>query len=305
MIRKRELSLFQRIDNHFGTLSILPALIGLAFVLVYPVIVSFLWSFTDMSFMRPTSHVIGLKNYIDLFSQPEIWISLRNGLVYTFCTICLQILWGVGLAILIDRMMGDFTGKFCRLIFMIPWTFPTIVTVFIWSWLYNDQGLISQILYSLGFIEMPMSFLATKSTACLTVVYLHAWAGTPLMMMSTLSGLQSIPQDQYDVALIEGTNSFQTFRYIILPNVRRILEVIIVLRCVWIFNNFNLIWLLTGGGPGLSTQNLPIMAYNYAWQSYEAGRASAVSVFMLIILFGIFLLYQFINKKLIGGDDAF
>ena len=305
MFQKRNVSFFSRIDNHFGTLSILPALIGLAFVLVYPVVVSIFWSFTDMSFMRGTTNIIGLKNYIDLFSQPEIWISLRNGLVYTFCTICLQIVWGVGLAILIDRGMGSLAGKLSRLVFMIPWTFPVIVSVFTWSWLYNDQGLISQTLYRLGIIDMPMSFLATKSTAFLAVVFVHAWSGTPLMMMSTLSGLQSIPQDQYDVALLEGTSPWQTFRYIILPNVKRILEVIIVLRCVWIFNNFNLIWLLTGGGPGMSTQNLPIMAYNYAWQSYEAGKASAVSVFMLVILFCIFLLYQFINRRIKGGEDAF
>ena len=298
-------TLFNRLDNHFGTLSILPALIGLAIVLVYPVIVSIFWSFTNKSFIRNTTDFIGIKNYITLFSQPDIWVSIRNGLFYTFCTICLQILWGVGLAILIDRMMGSMTGRVFRLVYMIPWTFPTIVSVFIWSWLYNDQGLISQLLYKYGIIAEPMSFLATASTAFFSVVFVHAWSGTPLMMMSTLSGLQSIPQDQYDVAMLEGTNAFQTFRYIILPNVKRILEVIIVLRCVWIFNNFNLIYLLTGGGPGISTQNLPIMAYNYAWSSFESGMASAVSVVMLIILFAIFLLYQFINKRLQGGDNAF
>ena len=302
---KDKRTLLNRLDNHFGTLSILPALIGLAIVLVYPVIVSICWSFTNKSFIRNSTDFIGFANYVTLFSQPDVWVSIRNGLLYTFCTICLQIIWGVGLAILIDRAMSSIAGRVFRLIFMIPWTFPTIVSVFAWSWLYNDQGLISQLLFKWGVFPSPMSFLASASTAFFSVVFVHAWSGTPLMMMSTLSGLQSIPQDQYDVALLEGANALQTFRYIILPNVKRILEVIIVLRCVWIFNNFNLIWLLTGGGPGISTQNLPIMAYNYAWSSFESGMASAVSVVMLIILFFIFLLYQFINRKIQGGDNAF
>jgi len=293
------------IDNRFGTLSILPALIGLAIVLVYPVIVSLGWSFTNKSFMRNNVSFVGLKNYIELLSQPDVWISIRNGLLYTTMTICLQIIWGVGLAILLDRFMKGACGRIMRLFYMVPWTFPVIVSVFVWSWLYNDSGLISSKLYEWGLIASPMSFIATKATAFPAVVFVHAWSGTPLMMMSTLSGLQSIPQDQYEVGMLEGTNAFQNFRYIILPNVKRILQVIIVLRCVWIFNNFNLIFLLTGGGPGTSTQNLPIMAYKYAWLSYEVGKSTSVSVIMLIILFCIFLMYQFVNKKIAGGDDAF
>jgi multiple sugar transport system permease protein len=293
------------VDRHFGTLSMVPALIGLAGVLVYPVIVGVYWSFTNMSILRNTSAFIGLRNYLDLAKTAELWVSMRNGVVYTFCTICLQIVWGVGLALLLDRGLSTGVSRIFRLVFMIPWTFPVIVTVLVWSWLYSDQGIISSILFKLGIFSEPMSFLASRASAMPAIIFVHSWTGVPLMMMSTLAGLQTIPQDQYDVALIEGASPVQVFRYVIFPNVSRILQVIVVLRCVWIFNNFNLIFLLTGGGPGMATQNLPIIAYRYGWQTYEMGKSSAVSVIMLILLAFMFAAYQLVNRKVKGGDDAF
>lgn len=293
------------LDNKFGTLAMLPALIGLAFVLVYPVTVSIMWSFTNKSIMRQTTDIVWFENFIYLLGNRELWISMRNGLVYTTCTIILQILWGSGSALLLDRFLSPYVTKPFRLLYMIPWTFPVIVSVLVWGWLYNDSGLFSTVLFNKGIIPEPMSFLASKHTALLSVVFVHAWSGAPLIMMSTLAGLQSIPQDQYDVALIEGTNSWQTLRYIIIPNIKRILQVIVVLRCVWIFNNFNMIFLLTGGGPGSATQNLPIMAYKYAWNSMEMGKSSAVSVIMLLFLILMFTVYQWVNSKAKGENNAF
>jgi multiple sugar transport system permease protein len=293
------------LDRHFGTLAMIPAVVGLAVVLVYPVVVSLYWSLTNKSIIRNTMNFIGIQNFILLFKDRELWISMRNGLVYTASTICLQIIWGVGSALLLDRFFTEKVSKGLRLIFMIPWTFPVIVTVLVWSWLLNDAGILSSALFSLGLIKEPMSCLASKMTAMPAVVFIHSWSGAPLMMMSTLAGLQTIPQDEYDVALIEGASPLQTFWYVILPNVSRILQVIIVLRCVWIFNNFNLIFLLTGGGPGSATQNLPIIAYRYAWNSMEMGKSSAVSVIMLMLLTIMFCIYQLVNKKSQGGNDAF
>jgi multiple sugar transport system permease protein len=291
------------LDKHFGALAMIPSMIGLAAVLVYPVIVSLYWSFTNKSILRRTTDFIGLENFITLFQDPELWLSMRNGLVYTACTICLQIVWGVGAALLLDRFLPAKITKLFRLVFMIPWTFPVIVTVLVWSWLFNDSGLLSLILFHFGLIKEPMSFLASKFTAMPAVVFVHSWSGAPLMMMSTLAGLQTIPQDEYDVALIEGASPLQTFRYVIIPNISRILQVIIVLRCVWIFNNFNLIFLLTGGGPGSATQNLPIIAYRYAWNSMQMGKSSAVSVIMLMLLTVMFCIYQLVSKKAQGGED--
>ncbi len=292
-------------DRHFGTIALIPALLGLLFVLIYPVIVSVLWSFTNKSIMRKSVDIVWVKNYIDLFKNRELWISMKNGLLYTACTITLQVFWGAGAALLLDRFIRPSISKVLRLLYMIPWTFPVIVTVLVWGWLYNDSGIISTVMFNQGLIDSPMSFLASKATALAAVIFVHSWAGAPLIMMSTLAGLQSIPQDQYDVALIEGANGFQKLRYIILPNVRRILQVIVVLRCVWIFNNFNMIFLLTGGGPGSATQNLPIMAYKYAWNSMEMGKSSAVSVIMLMLLTLMFFFYQWVNNKVKGGEDAF
>jgi multiple sugar transport system permease protein len=302
---KRKQSIAALLDSHFGTLSMIPAIVGLAGVLVYPAIVSIYWSFTNKSILKNTTDFIGLKNFIFLVENGELWVSLRNGLVYTTATICLQIIWGVGLALMLDRFLKEKVSKVFRLFFMIPWTFPVIVTVLVWSWLYNDSGIFSTILFRLHVIKEPMSFLASKLTAMPAIIFVHSWTGVPLMMMSTLAGLQTIPQDEYDVARLEGASSLQTFKYVIIPNISRIMQVIIVLRCVWIFNNFNLIFLLTGGGPGTSTQNLPIIAYRYAWNTMEMGKSSAVSVVMLIFLVIMFAIYQMIARRVKGGEDAF
>jgi multiple sugar transport system permease protein len=305
MNKTKKASFLVLLDNWFGTLSMIPAIVGLAGVLVYPAIVSIYWSFTNKSILKPVTQFIGLDNFIFLFTKGELWISLRNGLVYTTATIVLQIAWGVGLALLLDRFLKESISRIFRLLFMIPWTFPVIVTVLVWGWLYNDLGIFSALLFRLHIIKEPMSFLASKTTAMPAIIFVHSWTGVPLMMMSTLSGLQTIPQDEYDVARIEGASALQTFRYVILPNISRIMQVIIVLRCVWIFNNFNLIFLLTGGGPGTSTQNLPIIAYRYAWNTMEMGKSSAVSVIMLIFLVIMFAIYQLIARKMKGSEDAF
>jgi multiple sugar transport system permease protein len=290
-------------DRHFGVIALMPALIALAFVLVYPVVVSIGWSFTNMYIPRDRFSFVGLTNYFELLRDGEVFVSLCNGLIYTFCTICLQILLGTGAALLLDRFLPRGIEQVFRLLYMIPWTFPVIVTVLVWGWLFQDSGIISQLLFNLGLIKEPMSFLAAKATAMPSIVFVHSWTGFPLMMMSTLAGLQSIPKDQYEVAALEGAKAVHVFWYVIIPNIKRILQVIIVLRCVWIFNNFNLIFLLTGGGPGRSTQNLPIMAYKYGWESMQVGKSSAVSVVMLIILFLAFLLYARISNKS-QKDDA-
>jgi len=130
-------------DRNFGTFAIVPALIGLAFVLVYPVTVSVIWSFTNKSIMRKSTDFIWLENYRFLLSNKELWISMRNGLVYTTLTICLQILWGSGAALLLDRFLKQSISKPFRLLFMIPWTFPVIVSVLVFGWLYDGWGLLS------------------------------------------------------------------------------------------------------------------------------------------------------------------
>jgi multiple sugar transport system permease protein len=293
------------LDRKFGVIALLPAFLALAFVLIYPVVVSIGWSFTDFYLMQGSPHFVGLKNYIRLLhgSDNGLFVALRNGLVYTASTICLQILWGFVTALLLDLFLTRSVGKVFRLLFMIPWTFPVIVTSLTFGWILQDTGIISQTLFKMHLLKTPIAFLALKSSAMPSVISIHSWTGFPLMMMTILAGLQSIPNDQYEVAKLEGANLAHVLRYVIIPNVRRILQVIIVLRCVWIFNNFDLIFLLTGGGPGNSTLNLPILAYQYGWQSTQVGMSSAVSVFMLVIIFAAFLLYNWISSRFRSGED--
>jgi multiple sugar transport system permease protein len=286
------------IDRHFGIIALMPAVVGLCFVLIYPVITSINWSFTNRFLIRPTWRYIGLENFQRLLREPEVFVSLRNGVVYTASTVILQLIFAMIIALLLHRGLKG--QNLFRLLLMIPWTFPVIVTVMVWGWLLHDShGFINHFLMQIGLIDLPIPFLASSSSALASVIAVHAWSGIPLMMTSILAGFQSIPNDFFEVARIEGAKGYQTFWYVMLPMVKPILRVIITLRCIWIFNNFNLIFLLTGGGPGTATQNLPILAYKYGWDSMLVGRSSAVSVIILLFLaiaFGIYV-FLFGSKK--------
>lgn len=302
--RSGAFSLPNFIDKHYGVIALVPAMIGLLFVLVYPVAVSLAWSFTNTSIIRDRFDFVGISNFIALLQDEEVYISMRNGIVYTVSTICLQIFWGFSAALLLDRVMTSRGQRYFQLLFMIPWTFPVIVTVLTFSWIFQDSGIISAWLQRVGLLKESMAFLASKATAMPVIIFIHSWSGFPLLMMSTLAGLQSIPTEYYEVARLEGANSFHIFRHVILPNIKKILQVIVILRFVWIFNNFNLIFLLTGGGPGRSTQNLPIMAYKYGWEAMQVGKSSAVSMLMLAILVVIFIVFNWVSNRVQEDENV-
>lgn len=291
-------------DRYFGILALMPALIMLGFIVVYPAVTSITWSFTNRFLIRDTWKFIGLDNFMHLLTDDEVYVALWNGVRFTVMTLIFQLIVGMVTALLLNRISK---GKnLFRLLLMVPWTFPVIVTVMVWSWILQDSGILSQSLFHMGLIKTPVAFLAQKITAMKSIIGIHTWDGYPLMMMSILAGLQSIPKEYYEVAQIEGAKGFQTFWRITLPSLKPILQVILVLRCAWTFNNFNLIFLLTGGGPGVSTENLPIIAYKYGWSSNLVGRSSAVSVIMLLFLTVAFFAYiKLFNSKGKGEGNVF
>lgn len=276
--------------NYAGVLFILPALIVVLLLLVYPILSSFQYSFTNKHLIRPSYEYIGFDNYVKVLKNPEFYTSLFTSLKWTVLSIASQVVVGFMTALALNRIPKG-KGMY-RTLLIIPWAFPAIVIAFSWKWILNDiYGFLSHFLMSLNLIDQPIMFLSDPQLVFWTALGINLWFGAPLMMVNILSALQTIPQDQYEAAHVDGASPFQSFWYITLRHVRGVIGLLVVLRTIWVFNNFELIYLLTGGGPGTSTQTLPIYAYRMGWGLKQIGTASAITVILLFILLAVCFLY--------------
>jgi multiple sugar transport system permease protein len=269
-----------------------PAAFCLAVVLVYPVLANVAYSFTNKSFLFTDTSFIGLKNYVDILGDEVFgfWAALRISVIWTLGTVALQFVVGMAAALLLNQ---DVPGqRVFRVLLLVPWAFPVIVYAMIWRWMLNDQGgVIVWLAVALGLMPQPTFLLGDPALALPTVVAVAVWYGYPFMAASLLAGMQSIGEEYYEVAKIEGASTWQQFTHVTLPFLRPVIVIVLVLRTIFLFNGFELIFLLTGGGPNGATLTLPLLAYNLGWQQFLPGKAAAVSVLMLIVLSGAAFVY--------------
>lgn len=270
-------------DRHMEPIFIAPAMVVTIVLLAWPICMSICYSFTNKSLLGKPVEFVGLSNYVSVLQNSEFYISLWNTVVYTVLSLSLQLLFGFIVALALNRITR-FKGLF-RTLCLIPWAFPMIIVSFTWSYLLNDIcGIVNGKLLAWGIVSQPIQFLADPKLAMITVSLINVWFGVPLFAINILASLQTIPKELYEAAEMDGATVWQRFRFITLPFVRVVVGLLIILRTIWIFNSFDLIFLLTGGGPGVSTQTMPIFAYRMGWTLYSLGRSSAVTILLLIIL---------------------
>ena len=270
-------------DRHMEPIFIAPAMVVTIVLLAWPICMSIYYSFTNKSLLGKPVEFVGLSNYVSVLQNSEFYISLWNTVVYTVLSLSLQLLFGFIVALALNRITR-FKGLF-RTLCLIPWAFPMIIVSFTWSYLLNDiYGIVNGKLLAWGIVSQPIQFLADPKLAMITVSLINVWFGVPLFAINILASLQTIPKELYEAAEMDGATVWQRFRFITLPFVRVVVGLLIILRTIWIFNSFDLIFLLTGGGPGVSTQTMPIFAYRMGWTLYGLGRSSAVTILLLIIL---------------------
>lgn len=271
-------------------LFVLPLVLVFVLLLAYPIGSSVWYSFTNKNLIRPTYRFVGLANYLAVLRKPEVLSAFVTSVKWTVCSLSLQLLVGFTAALALDRV-PRFKGFF-RTVLIIPWAFPSIVIAFSWKWILNDvYGFLPNMLVRLGLAKTPPLFLADPSLVFWTVVAVNVWFGAPLFMVNVLSALQTIPREQYEAAQIDGASALQSFRHITLRHIRGVVGLLLVLRTIWVFNNFEMIYLLTGGGPSDFTTTLPILAYRMGWGLKQLGMASAVTVLLLIFLLAVSAFY--------------
>ncbi len=275
---------------------VLPAIIIVCSLLVYPIFSSLYFSLTSKHLIKANYSRVGLKNYAAVLTDPNFYNAFLNSIKWTFFSLTGQILVGFTAALALHRVK-HFKGVF-KTVLIIPWAFPSIVIALSWKWILNGvYGYIPNMLMKLGITSELPQFLSDGAMVFPTLVFINIWFGAPMIMVNVLSALQTIPADQYEAAQIDGAKRWQSFRHITVPHIKVVVGLLVVLRTIWVFNNFDIIYLITGGGPANATTTVPIYAYNMGWGSKLLGRSSAVTVILLIFLLAVSLLYfKVINK---------
>ena len=275
---------------------ILPALLVVVLLMLYPVLSSVFYSFTNKNLIKPNYRFVGFDNYTRILGDSDFWHSFLNNIRWTFFSLLGQVFVGFTAALALNRIRRG-AGLY-RTLLIIPWAFPSIVLAFAWKWILNGvYGFLPNILVKWGICATPPEFLSGAQLVFPTLVLVNVWFGAPLIMVNVLSALQTVPRDQYEAAQIDGANAWQSFLRITVPHIRTVVGLLVVLRTIWIFNSFDIIYLITGGGPAGLTETVPIYAYNLGWGQRQLGRSSAVTVLLLIFLLLICALYfKLLNK---------
>lgn len=259
---------------------LLPSLLLVLLINLYPFISGFIYSLSDGSLIKQGTFV-GIANYWKLLSMADFAHSLYFSAKFAFFSVIGSYAIGLGLAVLLNK---DVPGRgFFRVALLVPWIVPSIVSIISWRWMLGAQeGLVNSFLVWLGF--KPVLFLANEKWAVFTVCLIKVWRSFPFMMISCLAGLQSIDQSLYESAAMDGAGRWKSFVHITLPQLKSISIVCWILMTIWSFNDFDTIWLLTQGGPANATENLIILAYKYTFTKNDVGVGSAMAIIALIIL---------------------
>ena len=276
-----------------------PVLLYIACVLLVPCIWGVVISFTDKKIGMP-AHFNGIENYISLLLDKTFWSSLGVTLVFTCASVVMKVIFGTILALLLNSKIK--CRAFFRSALVIPWTLSILIATLTWKWLLSDiGGAFSYILNKLGLVRKGFSFFTTSGRAMFAVVMVNVWKGTPFIATSVLAGLQTISPEMYEAAEIDGAKAWKKFWYITLPLVRSTLLLATVMTTIWTINNFEGVWLLTGGGPAGSTQVLSIFTYLTAMSNNDIGRSMAISVLSMPFL--IMLINTVAKRTFAEGDN--
>jgi multiple sugar transport system permease protein len=283
-------------ERQKGLLLILPTLLIMSLFTIYPLLDGLRMAFTNTHLLRDTVQYVGLDNFVRLLSDEIFWISLYHSVVLTVVVVLLQFVLGL---ILAWAMQQELPGmSLFKSIIMASWVIPVAATVIMFKFMAQpDIGLINIILKLTGFKELNRYWFGDLHAALPFIMLLHLWRNVPFYGIAFLAAMQAIPRSYYEAAEIDGASAWQRFVHITLPGIRSMIIVMVTIHVLWTFNNFDFIYLATGGGPVNATDVLPVYVYRQCWNSYTLGYGASIGSIMLIILMIYFIVYLRIYEK--------
>lgn len=265
-----------------GILLVAPVVLYLLAMQAYPFVSAFFTSLTDKR-IGTEGTFVGLRNYADLLRDPLFLRTVRNTIVFTAGSIGIKFVLGLIMALVLNQNLV-FKNLWRALLFL-PWTIPTIVTVLTFSWMYSSTGgVFNTILLKSNLLDTPIDWLGKPANAMFAVILTNVWRGTPFFGISLLGALQGVPQEQYEAAELDGANSWQRFLYVTMPSIRDVALLVTLVSTIWTLNDFQIIWVLTRGGPANTTQVFSTLTYTTAFENLHLARAIAISVISVPIL---------------------
>jgi len=274
----------KRRPNLFPYALLSPSLLFTLLVIFFPILQTSLMSLFNYILWKPKDfHFILLGNYGQALGDPIFWISFRHTAVWIVGAVSLQLLLGFAAALLLNR---DFLWQgLARSLILVPWVTPSVITSLMWRWMYDgNRGVINDLLVRLGLLKAYFPWLANGSTALGAIIVVLMWQGFPFFAIMILAGLQAIPRELYEASQVDGATVAQRFFRITLPMLVPILFTSILLRIIWVANSMDIIYVMTGGGPGYSTYTLPVYAFLKAYKGMDFGYASALSILLALFL---------------------
>jgi len=273
-----------------AVITILPALLLFTFITLGPILWAIAAGFFEIPVFSPQWEFIFLDNYMELLGQGTFWASLWRSVLFAGGSTTLQLVAGIGIALLVNRSFSF--SNLVQAVVILPYMIPTAVLAFIALWMGNAQwGVINEVLIMIGMLDQPFSWFGNHSTAMISVILTSSWKFTIFVTIMVLARLQSIPENHYEAARVAGANTFQVFKDITLPNLKSVIFIVILLRGVWMFNKFDIVYMLTGGGPGDATRTAPIYAYELGFGLTRLGMAAAMSTLLFVLLAGVAVVY--------------
>lgn len=282
-------------DRRFAYLALAPSVALVLMLIAVPTVAIFALAVQDVPLGRYSGDFVGLANFRRLFADADFYAALGNTFIWIGGSVGLEMLFGTGLALLLNQRFP--LRWLARTILLAPYLLPTIVAVLVWRYMFDDiVGIVNHIAISAGLVARPIQWLTSPRVALLSVILIGVWKFTPFVVIAILGILQSIPGEQYDAAKLDGAGPVRRFVTITLPHILPVFVLTALLRTIWTAHKFDLIYLLTGGGPINATTTLPVLVYVRGFHDFDAGGASAIALVILLLIALLLVPYLLIHR---------
>lgn len=265
----------------YGFLS--PTVLLMLVLMLVPIVMVIWFSLQDNAIMAKKSEFVGLDNFVDILTDRNFLVAVRNTVVFTVASVVAHLVLGLTFAMLLNStLIGRVARTVFRIVYFLPWLFTVAVIAVLWRLMLSPNGVVNYILEQLHLINAPVEWLSSPSTAMLSLIFINIWAGYPFYMVSLLAGLQGIPKDLYEAATVDGAGPVQQFFNVTIPQLMPIIISMAMLDVIWTSQQFALIWMTTGGGPLNATEVVATYTYKLAFSKYDFALASASAVIIFL-----------------------
>lgn len=300
---KRKLQL-EKSDRRAGYMMMFPALFIIAAITIFPILYSVYMSLNHVT-LTQNGYVMQFnagKNYNILLHSSVYWYSVEFTVMYAVVTVIAELVLGLLIALAVNNVQR--LKNISLVVMLVPWSLITVISAQMWGYIYNGvYGVLNFILQSMHIIQAPVTWLGTSTSAIIAMMVADIWKTTPFVVIILLGGLQMIPEEYYEAAVIDGANRWQSFWKVTLPLLRGSIALAGLFRILQAFGIFDLPFVLTGGGPGNATQSLAILGYEILFQDLQFGRGSAIAVSTVVLVLVVCLIFLSAFRSIVKGVD--